>query len=87
MGSRKKKREEVSIQELEYADDMTLVSDAMDVLEEVLRTVHTICAGMGLSISSKKSKILAVCSTNLTSMQPRAVQLCSGEEPVAVGRL
>ena len=28
-------REEVSIQNMEYADDMTLVSDSMDVLEEV----------------------------------------------------
>ena len=84
VGSRKKMREEVSIQDLEYADDMTLVSDSMDVLEEVLRTLHTTCSGMGLSISCKKSKILAVCPTNSTSMQPRAVRLCSDEVPVAV---
>ena len=85
MGSRKKMREEVSIQDLEYADDMTLVSDSMNVLEEVLRTLHTTCSGMGLFIS-KKSKILVVCPTNCnsTSMQPRAVRLCSGKVPMAV---
>ena len=54
VGSMKKMREEVSIQDLEYADDMTLASDSMDVLEEVLRTLHTTCFGMGLSISCKK---------------------------------
>ena len=48
MGSRKKMREEVSIQDLEYADDTTLVSDFLDVLEEVLRTLHTTCSRMGL---------------------------------------
>ena len=63
-------REEVSIQDLEHADDMTLVSDSIDVLEEVLKTLHTTCSGIGLSISCKKSKILAVCPTNWTSMQP-----------------
>jgi len=66
VGSRKKMREEVSIQDLEYADDMTLVSDSMDVLEELLRILHTTCLGMGLSISCKKFKILAVCPTNST---------------------
>ena len=41
-------REEVSILYLKYANDMTLVSDFMDVLEEVLRALHTTCSGMGL---------------------------------------
>ena len=77
-------KEEVSIQDLEYTDDMTLVSDSMDVLEEVLRTLHTTCSGMRLSICCKTSKILAVCPNNSSSMQPRAVQLCSDEVPVAV---
>ena len=74
-------REEVSIQNMEYADDMTLVSGCA---RRGLRTLHTTCLGIGFSISCKKSKTLAVCPANSTSMQPRAVQLCSGEEPVAV---
>lgn len=53
----RKMRKKVTIQDLEYADDMTPMSDSMDVLEEILRTLHTICSGMGLSIISKKSKI------------------------------
>ena len=40
-------REDVSIQDLEYADDMTLVSESVDVLEEVLRILHTTCLGNG----------------------------------------
>ena len=53
-------RGSVLIQDLEYADDMALVSDPMDTLEEVLRSLDSVCSGVGLSISSKKTKILAV---------------------------
>ena len=51
-------RSDVLIQDLEYADDMVIVSDSMDILEEVLWSVNDICSGAGLSISSKKTKIL-----------------------------
>ena len=84
VGSRKKMKGKVTIKDVEYADDTTLVSESMDVLEEILRTLHTTYSGMGLSISSKKSKILAVYPSNSTSIQPSDVQLSSGEEPVAV---
>ena len=63
---------------------MTLVSDSMDVLEERLRILHTTYSGMGLSISSRKSKIVAVCPSSLTSIQPSTIQLTPGEEPVSV---
>ena len=43
-------RREVTTQDLEYADDMTSVSDSMDVLEEILRTLHSTCSGMALPI-------------------------------------
>lgn len=53
-------REEVGIHDLEYAGDMILVSDSMQVLKEFLRALHTTRSGMGLSAaSSNKSKILA----------------------------
>ena len=41
MGSKKKMRHEVILKDLEYADDMVLISDYMDMLDEVLRTLHT----------------------------------------------
>ena len=46
-------REEVSIQDLEYADDMTLVSDSMDVLEELLRILHTTAWEWGCLLAAR----------------------------------
>ena len=63
---------------------MALVSDSMDTLEEVLRSLDAVCSGVGLSISSKKSKILAICPSISLGAPPRAVHLNSEEEPVAV---
>ena len=51
---------ELSLHVFEYADDMALISDVMDMLEEVLRTMEVSCSEMGLTISSRKTKILAV---------------------------
>ena len=84
VGSRKIMKGSVLIQDLEYADDMALVSDSMDALEEVLRSLDAVCSGVGLSISSKKSKILAICPSISLGAMPRAVQLSLEEEPVAV---
>ena len=39
---------------------------------------------MGLSISSKKSKILAICPSISLGASPRDVDLNSEEEPVAI---
>ena len=50
----------VLIQDLEYADDMALISNSMDALEKVLRSLDAVCSSVGLSISSKKTKILAI---------------------------
>ena len=72
------------VQSLEYADDAVLVSDSMDSLEEVLRSLDAICSGVGLSISFKKTKILAVCPSTTLGSQPRPVHLKQDEEPVAV---
>ena len=48
------------IQDLEYADDMLLISDNMDKLEMMLQDMHESCSEMGLTISTKKSKLMAV---------------------------
>ena len=72
------------IQDLKYADDMALISNSMDALEEVLRSLDAVCSGIGLSVSSKKTKILAILPSTSHNVQPRAVQLKPEEEPVAV---
>ena len=78
VGSRKKMRREVSIRDLEYVDNMALGSDSLDALEEILRTLYASCSGMGLKISLKKDKILAVFPTSSSSTPPRPVQLGRG---------
>ena len=60
VGSRRKWRGEVNVKDLEYGDDMTLVSDSMDALEEMLRTLSGLYVGMGLTVNARKTKILAV---------------------------
>ena len=77
-------RGSVLIQDLEYADDMALVSDSMGTLEEVLRSLASVCSGVGLSISSKKTKILAVLPSPSPCPPPHPVSLKPWEQPVAV---
>ena len=84
VGNRKKMRREVSIKDLEYVDDMALVSDSMDALEEILRALDATCSEMGLTISSKKTKILAVHPTSSSNTPPRPVQMGAGREPIKV---
>ena len=44
-------RNNVLIQDLNYADDMTIVSESMDALDEVLQLMNDICSlGVDLSI-------------------------------------
>ena len=75
VGSRKKMSSELSLQHLEYADDMALISDSMDLLEELMQAMEVSCSVMGLTISSTKSKIHAVRQTDRPSQLPRVVLL------------
>ena len=43
MGSRRKMRDHLLIQDLEYADDMALVADSIDGLERFLRILDATC--------------------------------------------
>ena len=59
VGSRKRMRGNVLIQDLEYPDDMVIiVSDSMDALDEVLRSMNVVCSSVGLSISSEENEDL-----------------------------
>ena len=77
-------RSNALIQELEYADHMAIVSDSIDALEEVLQSMNDVCSGVGLSISSKKTKILAIRPSTSFGAPPRPVQLNLNEQPVEV---
>ena len=75
-------REQFLIPDLEYADDMCLLSNSMDELEEMLLDLDQSCNQMGLSISARKTKILSITSDQQES--PRRVTLQSADEPVDV---
>ena len=57
VGSRKKMSEKRLVQDLKCADDLCLVAASRVSLEGML---HSLCTEMGLSINTKKTKILAV---------------------------
>ena len=60
VGNRKKLTLYVSVSDLEYADDMALISDSFGVLTTLLASLDSTCRIMGLSINYKKTKLLSV---------------------------
>ena len=80
MGDRKQRRKQFLIPDLEYADDMCLLSNSMDELEEMLLYLDQSFNQIGLSISAQKTKILSITSDQQES--PRRVALQSADEPV-----
>ena len=60
LGNRKKLTSEVSVSDLEYADDMALISDSYESLSSLLKSLDSSCHHMGLTINYKKTKLLAV---------------------------
>ena len=60
VGNKKKMTERRFVQDLDYADDMCLVAASRDSLEGMLHSVDKACTDMGLTINTKKTKILAV---------------------------
>ena len=66
---------ELPLHNFEYADDMALIRDSIDMLEKVFRAMEVSCSVMGLAISSKKTKILAVHPASRPSQSPSNVLL------------
>ena len=60
IGDRKKMTLETLISDLEYADDMALMSNSWSDLEVMIKSLHQHCTAMGLTINCKKTKKLAV---------------------------
>ena len=81
-GNRKQINCQTLIPDLEYADDMCLISDSMDELEEMLSDLDESCNEMGLTISTRKTNLMAVAQDQKQSS--RQVQLQLADEPVDV---
>ena len=82
VGNRKQMNCQTLFPDLEYADDMCLISDSMDELEEMLQDLDESCNEMGLTISTRKTKIMAVAQDQKQS--PRQIQLQLAAETVDV---
>ena len=82
MGNRKQMRDQSQIiPDLEYADDMCLLSSFVDELEMLL-DLDWSCKEVGLTISAQKTKILAITNNQLDI--PRRITLQSSDETVEV---
>ena len=79
VGNRRKLQLETLVTDLEYADDMALIADSWEDLKSMLKCLEVCCRDMGLTISSKKTKTLAVLPDN---SHPKAepISLHSDEE-------
>ena len=70
VGNRKKLQLETVITNLEYADDMALVADSWDHLRAMLNTVAECCRSLGLSISCKMKKTMAILPDLFSTPEP-----------------
>ena len=84
VGDRRKLRKVDNVSDLEYADNMALLSDSMDELEKTLKMLNSVYVWTGLSINAKKTKVLAVRPVCIQSVPPRSVLLGEKEEHVEV---
>ena len=73
----------MSIGDLEYADDMTLIADSWDDAKSMVESLNKHCCDMGLSIRCSKTKTMGVLPSSATQkLEPLVLQ--PGECPVEV---
>ena len=85
VGNRKILRLESLVTDLEYADDMVLLADDWSDLTTMLDSLSTCCKKLGLTISCKKTKTLAVLPPNSPDAQsPVPIHLMPEAEPIEV---
>ena len=82
VGNRRSLKLETLVTDLEYADDMALLTDNWADLTTMLDSLTTTCKKLGLTISCKKTDS---CSAHKPGAQsPAPVQLVPGSEPIEV---
>ena len=83
VGNRRKLQLETLVTDLEYADDMTLIADSWEDLKSMLKSLEVRCRDMGLTITSKKTKTLAVLPDN-SHPKPEPISLHPDDVPLEV---
>ena len=83
VGNRWNLKLETLVTDLDYADDMALLVDNWADLTTMLDSLTTNFKKLGLTISCKKTKTLAVL-TNPGAQSPAPVQLIPGGKPIEV---
>ena len=85
VGNRKMLKFESLVSDLEYADDMALLADSWSDLTIMLESLSNCCQKLGLTISCKKTKSLAVLPPEQPQIQsPLPIHLLPGDEPIDV---
>ena len=85
VGNRKALRLETLITDLEYADDMALLANTWSDKTSMLESLSSCCKRLGLNISCKKTKSLAVQPQGRPDITPpQPIHLVPGGEPVEV---
>ena len=82
-GNRRKLQLKTLVTDLEYADYMALIADSWEDLKFMLKSLDVRCRDMGLTISSKKTKTLAVLPDN-SHPKPEPISLRLDDVPVEV---
>ena len=85
VGNRRILRFESLVTDLEYADDMALLADNWSDLTAMLDSLSTCSKKLGLTISCKKTKSVAVLPYEGPQIQsPVSIHLVPGDEPIKV---
>ena len=85
VGNRKILKLDTLITDLEYADDMALLADNWSDLTTMLESLAACCKKLGLTISCKKTKTLAVLPPDSPAdLTPTPIHLFPREEPIEV---
>ena len=83
VGNRRKLQHEAIISDLEYADDMALVTESWDDLKSILDDVSIWRRDLGLTISCSKTKTLSVLPSDIYP-KPVPINLFPYDDPVVV---
>ena len=81
VGDSRKMTLETLVTDLEYADDMVLLSNSWSDPEVMIKSLHQQCTAMGLTISCRKTKTLPVLPSS-SCPQPQSILLSPAADPV-----
>ena len=81
VGNRRKLHPETVISDLEYADDITLVDESWDDLKAMLDAASVRCRDVGLTISCRETRTLAVLPPSDSYQRPESIHLSPDDIP------